>query len=118
MRRSPKINLLIVTLIFGLWSLQIDHAYAQSIEKPRIAINRTFVVVKNISKNTLKHLNLSQLLAEMEASLRATRKFEVLTRQKVILKMIRDEQKFAASDFAKGNAAQEGQLENVSYLVF
>jgi len=116
MRRSPKISLLIVTSIFGLWSLQIGHAYAQSIEKPRIAI-KTPLVGEGISKNTRKYLNIPQLLAEMEASLRATRKFEVLTRQEETLKTIREEQKFAASDFAKGNAATEGQLENVNFLV-
>lgn len=41
----------------------------------------------------------------------------MLTRQKETLKTIREEQKFAASDFAKGNAAREGQFENANFLV-
>jgi hypothetical protein len=60
---------------------------------------------------------LSVLLSEMEASLRATRKFELVTRQENVLKELRDEQRFAKSGFAKGNAAREGEFENAHYLV-
>jgi hypothetical protein len=60
---------------------------------------------------------LSIVLAEMEASLRATRKFDVLTRQEGALKELREEQEFAKSGLAKGNAAREGELENADYLV-
>ena len=116
MRRSPIISQLIVILILGLWSLQSEHVHAQSVEKPRIAI-KTPLLGEGVSKNTRRHLNISQLLAEMEASLRATRKFEVLTRQEKTLETIREEQKFAETDFAKGNAAQQGQLENANFLV-
>ena len=65
MCRFPKISLLIITLIFGLWLLKIDNAHAQSVEKPRIAI-KTPLVGEGIGKNSHKYLNISQLLAEMD----------------------------------------------------
>jgi len=70
-----------------------------------------------VKKHLLRYLNLQTILAEMEASLKATRKFEVLTRQKALLSAIREEQKFAKSDLAKGDAAKEGLLENANYLI-
>jgi hypothetical protein len=94
-------------------------AYAQTLEKlekPSVAI-KSPVAGEGVSKGSLRSLNLSQLLAEMEASIQATRKFEVVTRQKDKLGAIREEQEFAQSDFAKGNAAQEGQLKNANYLI-
>lgn len=86
------------------------------LQKPRVAIANP-IVGKGVSERALSHLNLSILVSEMEASIRATRKFEVLTRQKRVLKIIRKEQQFAKSNLAKGNAASEGELENANYLV-
>ena len=70
-----------------------------------------------VGKNSQKNLNLGELLAEMEASILATKKFEVVTRQKDKLGAIREEQGFADSGFAKGDAAEEGQFKNANYLI-
>lgn len=110
----------IVSLLCGLplplGQLADVHAQAQALEKPGVAIKNP-VVGDGVSKGAQKNLNLQQLLDEMEASLNATRKFEVLTRQKDKLGAIREEQEFAASDFAEGNAAQEGQFKNANFLI-
>jgi hypothetical protein len=115
-RSSTKFNLLIIALIYGLLSFQVGQAHAQPIEKPRVAI-KTPLVGEGVVEKYRKHLNISKLLAEIEASLQATRKFEVLTRQKETLGAILKEQEFAKSDFAKGDAAQEGQFENANFLI-
>jgi hypothetical protein len=85
-------------------------------EKPRIAI-RSPRLAPGLDAGTAPAQYLAILLAEMEASLRATRKFEVLTRQTDTLEDIREEQRFAKSALGKGNAAHEGALESAHYLV-
>lgn len=85
-------------------------------EKPRIAI-RTPRLAPGLDVKTAPAQYVSILLAEMEASLRATRKFDVLTRQTDTLEDIREEQRFGKTPLARGNAAQEGALENAHYLV-
>ena len=89
---------------------------AESSEKPRVAIKMP-AVGEGVSQYAVKYLNLPKLLTEMEASLHATRKFEVLSRDKEVLSAVREEQEFAQSDLTKGNAAQEGELENADFLV-
>lgn len=88
----------------------------QAAEKPRVAIKEP-KTGDGISDAALRHLNIEKLLAEMEASLQATRKFEVLSRDKAKLDAIREEQSFASSSLTKGNAAQEGGIENANYLI-
>jgi hypothetical protein len=85
-------------------------------EKPRIAIKAPRMV-EGADPRVADGPYLPILLEEMEASLRATRKFELLTRQAGHLKEVREEQRFAKSEASKGNAAQEGQLEAAHYLV-
>jgi hypothetical protein len=106
----------IALTILGIVALISNPALAESSEKPRVAIKMP-TVGEGVSKYANKYLNLPKLLAEMEASLQATRKFEVLSRNKAALSAVREEQEFAKSDLAKGNAAQEGVLENADYLV-
>ncbi|MCZ6642640.1 MAG: hypothetical protein O7F71_13760 [Gammaproteobacteria bacterium] len=89
---------------------------AQAAEKPRVAVKEP-TVGEGISNSVRGRLNLEKLLAEMEASLQAARKFEVLSRDKSKLAAVREEQKFANSSLTKGNAAIEGALENANYLV-
>jgi hypothetical protein len=115
-RKLSSLLLKILILLFMQGVFYMHTAYAQAPEKPSVAI-KSPVAGEGVSKGSLKSLNLSQLLAEMEASLLATRKFEVVTRQKDKLGAIREEQEFAQSDFAKGNAAPEGQLKNANYLI-
>jgi hypothetical protein len=64
-----------------------------------------------------KYLNLTTLWTEMENSFRDTRKFRVLSRNKTVTNAILEEQEFAASDLAKGDAAKTGQFSNANYLV-
>jgi len=85
-------------------------------EKPRVAIKLP-KIGEGVSEYSRRYLNLSTILAEMERSLQQTRKFEVLSRQGDVLDDIREEQQFAASDLAKGNAADSGGIENANYLV-
>ncbi len=89
---------------------------AQSAEKPRVAVKEP-TVGEGISNSVRGRLNLQKLLAEMEASLQAARKFEVLSRDKSKLAAVREEQKFANSSLTKGNAATEGGLENANFLI-
>lgn len=84
--------------------------------QPAVAIKKP-TVGEGVSKSARKALNLTVVWTEMEASFRATRKFRVLSRNKETLKAIRDEQKFAQSDLAKGDAAATGQFDNANYLV-
>lgn len=58
-----------------------------------------------------------ELIAELEAALQSTRKFDVLSRDKAKLAVVREEQKLSASDFSSGNAAPTGQLDAANYLV-
>ncbi|MFT5702138.1 MAG: hypothetical protein ACI8ZB_005048 [Desulforhopalus sp.] len=88
----------------------------QAAEKPVVAIKEA-KVADSVSKATRRHLNLEKLLAEMEASFLATRKFDVVTRNKSSMEAIREEQQFAESDLAAGDAAESGALQNADYLV-
>ena len=58
MRRSLKLAYLLLPWFLDYWSLQIGHAYAQSMEKPRIAI-KTPLLGEGISKNTHKYFKYS-----------------------------------------------------------
>ena len=90
--------------------------YAQSESQPSVAIKEP-VVGEGISSNASRYLNLGILWDEMEASLRATRKFRVLSRNKADLAAVLEEQDFAKSDLARSDAALSGQLDNANYLI-
>jgi len=85
-------------------------------EQPGVAIKEPRVGEK-ISKYSRKHLNLELLWAELESSFRNTRKFRVLSRNKEVMADIREEQQFAESDLAKGDAATSGAMSNANYLI-
>jgi hypothetical protein len=102
-------------IVFGLISLGIPFTQAAA-EQPAVAIKPPSVGEK-VSKYALRHLNLELLSQELESAFRATRKFRVVSRDSNVLKEIRDEQKFAESDLAKGDAAATGQLANAHYLL-
>ncbi len=84
--------------------------------QPAVAIKKP-VIGEGVKGSVVKHLNLTTIWNEMEASFRATRKFRVLSRNKKVLKAIRDEQKFSASEMSKGDAAISGQFDNANYLI-
>ena len=90
--------------------------HALAVDKPKVAIKEA-AIGDAVPASARKHLKLDKLLAEMEASLQANRKFEVLSRNQATLSAVRDEQKFANSSLTAGNAANEGALLNADYLV-
>ncbi len=99
-------------LLCFLFSTQLSAATIQ----PSVAIKDP-AIGDGISKRLRKRLDIDQIRSEMEASFRATRKFRVLSRDKSTLKAILDEQNFAQSDLAKGDAASKGELSNANYLI-
>lgn len=105
----------ILSILFFLLTLGIFKTSIAD-DKPTIAIKHP-TVAQNVPESARKNLNLDKLLAEMEASFIATRKFNVVTRNKGSLEAIRDEQKFAESDLSAGDAAESGNLSNADYLI-
>jgi len=90
--------------------------YAQGSTQPAVAIKQP-VPGEGISKTHKKRLKTTILWDEMEASFRATRKFRVLSRNKAELAAVLEEQEFAKSELAKGDAAAAGQMDNANYLI-
>lgn len=84
--------------------------------QPAVAIKAPKVSEK-VSTAAQRHLNIERLWAELESSFRATRKLRVLSRDKEVIADLREEQKFAESDLAKGDAAATGEMSNAHYLV-
>ena len=86
-------------------------------EKPGIAIKEP-VIGDGVSKYLTDYLEdrLSVVLEQMEASLLATRKFDVLTRQQDKLEQLVKEQDFGESDFAKEKGPESGLLEAADYI--
>jgi len=109
-----KFPFLFILAILTVGSFYSEAVFAAPAEKPRVAVKMP-QVGDGVSKSSRMHLNLPRILAEIEASLQATRKFEVLTRTS--LTAIREEQKAAKSKLFKGNAAREGSLDNADYLI-
>lgn len=85
-------------------------------QQPAVAIKKP-TIGEGVHSSVRGNLNLDTLWSELEASFRATRKFRVLSRNKAALEAIREEQNFAASGFAKGDAAETGQFDNANYLI-
>ncbi len=109
--KSRSVLSVLVALVL-CWS-GAAHAAAA---KPRVAVKEP-AVGEGVNGSVTRYLNIEKLLSEMEASIQAARKFEVLSRDKSKLTAIREEQKFAQSSLTKGNAAATGGIENANYLV-
>jgi hypothetical protein len=105
------LRILILLCVFATRSV-----FAVSDTQPSVAIKDP-IIGDSISQSLLGRLDTDQIRTEMEASFRATRKFRVLSRDKSTLNALVDEQNFAQSDFAKGDAATKGQLSNANYLI-
>ena len=110
---TPKQKLFFGVMIGFLLFLSTTIAFAA---KPRVAIMEP-TIGEGVSKWSKKHLNLSTLLDEMEASIQKTRKFEILSRKEAVLKSILKEQEFAESDMTAGDAAPKGQIKNANFQV-
>lgn len=90
-------------------------AFAED-DMPAVAIKEPKVGEK-VNASVQRHLNIERLWAELESSFRATRKLRVLSRDKDVIADIREEQQFAQSDLAKGDAAATGEMSNANYLI-
>jgi hypothetical protein len=102
----------ILVILAVVWSSQ---SIAETVQ-PAVAIKAPKVGEK-VPQYALRHLNAELLWAEMESAFRATRKFRVVSRNTDVMQEIRDEQKFAQSDLAKGDAATTGEMANAHYLI-
>ncbi len=103
----------ITLILFGV--LFFNNLLAESVQ-PAVAIKEP-VVGDTVNQYLIKRLDTDIIRSEMENSFRATRKFRVLSRDKQTLKAILDEQDFANSDLAKGDAASSGNINNANYLI-
>ncbi|MCB1724690.1 MAG: hypothetical protein H6959_02110 [Chromatiaceae bacterium] len=101
--------LLVVLVTFSTIAVADEDLPAVAIKEPKVG--------EKVSKYALKHLNIERLWAELESSFRATRKLRVLSRDKEVIADLREEQQFAQSDLAKGDAAATGEMSNAHYLV-
>lgn len=84
--------------------------------KYRVAVSN-LIVSDSIPEKQQEIVKKSSLIADVENAIRNGRKFELLTRRESHLKAIREEQKFAKSDLAAGDAAHEGKFSNAQSLV-
>jgi hypothetical protein len=101
--------LLASALIFAPAIFAADDLPAVAVKEPKVG--------EKVSKYARRHLNIERLWAELESSFRATRKLRVLSRDKDVIADIREEQQFAESDLARGDAAATGEMSNAHYLV-
>lgn len=101
--------LLVAAFLFPLAALAEDDMPAVAVKEPKVG--------EKVSQYAVRHLNIERLWAELEASFRATRKLRVVSRDKDVIADIREEQQFAESDLAKGDAAATGALSNAHYLI-
>ena len=108
-----KAALLVSACLMGAMSLP---AHAEALEKYRVAIT-DLVLSPSLSASAAKTVSQSSLRSDMEAGVRNSRKFDVVSRNTATLNAIRAEQQFAKSGLAAGDAAQEGQLSNAQSLV-
>lgn len=112
-----RLSFLVLLSIVGvLFATSPADAQSESPRKAAVAVDQP-VVGEGVGDSVQAHLNREVLRLEMEASLRNTRKFRVLTRESRALESIRDEQEFAESSLTRGDAAETGQLNNADYKV-
>lgn len=101
--------LLLCVFLFG----SIDFVLAQEeSHKATIAIGQV-----DVPKNVAASFNKDEFVARLQSALLATKRFDVLTRDKSQLSVLRDEQEFSASSFSSGNAAESGQLDAANYII-
>ena len=108
-----KAALLVSACLLGAMSLP---ANAEALEKYRVAIT-DLVLSPSLSASAAKTVSQSSLRSDMEAGVRNSRKFDVVSRNAATLNAVRAEQQFAKSGLAAGDAAQEGQLSNAQSIV-
>lgn len=115
---SMRMCCLVFLLMFFVSFSFANTSYAQeeAVTKPRVAIKAP-LVNDSISKRTQDSLDLTKLLAEMEAALLSSRKFDVVSRQAGVMQDIREEQQFASSALSAGDGAAEGKMQAANFLL-
>lgn len=109
-------SLIVFMGVVGLITAFPATAQNTASQKAAVAVDEP-VVGEGISESVQAHLNKETIRLEIEASLRKTRKFRVLTRESRALESIRDEQEFAESTLTRGDAAETGLLANADYKI-
>lgn len=84
--------------------------------KFRIAVS-DLIISDAVSKGNKETILNSSLMADIENALTNSRKFEVVTRRADDVENIINEQNFAKSDYAAGDAATQGWMKNAEALV-
>lgn len=106
------------SLSFILIAAVVPLHLAVAAGKPRVAIKTPKLGDEvGTSYAARHHLDLGLLTADLEASIRATRKFDVVSRQQDVMKDIREEQQLSESDAFAGDAAASGALANANFLI-
>ena len=108
---------LFLSLLLITFSAFPETINAQQLSKPKVGVIEPRVGT-GIPQNLYDYLNVETVWAEVEACLRATRHFDVVTRQVMKLKDIRKEQNAAQTRLFQQNAARQGRLQNVDYMIF
>lgn len=107
----------VLILFFALPCFAATSAPAQELAKPTVAVQQP-IIGEGIPQSLDPYLNIETVWSEIEAALRATRRFDVVTRDVSKLKEIRKEQRAARSELFRKNAARQGGLQNADYFVF
>jgi len=115
--RLPNLRRSLLPLVL-VSALILASQMASAAGKPRVAIKTPKLGDEVEGSHAARnHLDLGLLTADMEASIRATRKFDIVSRQKDVMKDIREEQQLSDSDAFAGDAAGSGALANANYLI-
>lgn len=109
-----------ISLILCVFAILIClGAPAFSVANPKTQVFIKEVSISNAVSGTMKsRLDSDMLYKELEAAISGTRMFLVLSREQDFLQTILEEQDFANSDKAAGDAAFEGELKNADLIFF
>ncbi len=108
-------NKLLISVLSA--ALLVGTVSAQEISKHRVAVSPNIDVMQTIPEQQRDLLLRSSLVQKILDSINNSRKFEVVTRDANALSDIRQEQQFAKSGLAAGDAAQEGVFSNAQSLI-
>lgn len=108
---------ILIPLLFFMIRTDGFQVFAQELSKPTVAVKQP-IIGEGIPLSLYEYLSIDTVWAELEACLRATRRFDVVTRDVSELKEIRKEQQAAQTYLFKKNAASQGKLQDADYFLF
>lgn len=108
---KKNVHIILVIFLLGITGSGV----AQSV-KPRIAIQKPSFSA-DIPEYLQKVFNPSTFQNEIEHAVQATAKFEIVSRQKAVMKSVLAEQAFSDSELSSGQAAKKGQLAASNLIV-